>query len=68
MELPARAYGTIGRCENRHRGGTIQRRPIGQRTPAASLPIIESHHAHRSPGRICIVRIMSKFIVTRVVA
>lgn len=68
MELPACAYGTIGRCDNLHHGGTIQRRPIGHRTPAASLPFIESHHAHRSPGRICVVLIMSQFIVTPVVA
>jgi len=68
MELTARAYGTIGRCENRHGGGTIQRRPIRQRTPAASLSFIESHHAHRSPGRICVVRIMSQFIVSPVAA
>jgi hypothetical protein len=40
MELTARAYGTIGRCENRHGGGTIQRRPIGQRTPATSFSFI----------------------------
>jgi hypothetical protein len=68
MELTARTYGTIGRCENRHGSGTIQRRPIGQRTPAASLSIIESHHAHRSPGRTYVVRIITQFIVTRVVA
>jgi hypothetical protein len=68
MELPMRAYSTIGRCENRHRGGTIQRRPIRQRTPAASLPFSECHHAYRSAGRICFVGIMSQFFVTPVAA
>ena len=35
MELPARAYDTIGRYQNALRGGTIQRLPIGQRVPVA---------------------------------
>jgi len=43
MKLPTRAYGTIGRCQNSHRDGTIQRLPIGQRTPAASLRFSACH-------------------------
>jgi hypothetical protein len=63
MELPARAYGTIGRCQNSHRHVSIQRLPIGQLVPAAPLSFSGCHQAHRSGGRIGVVQVIGPFVV-----
>jgi hypothetical protein len=43
MEPPARAYGAIGCRQYSHRHISIQRLPIGQRVPAASLSFSGCH-------------------------